>query len=88
MSDHQQLFLVSARSSRTSGDWGPDDYDVRDGSTGGPVIGRIFLSATTSRDQPWLWTITTHQSRPEIRKGFAASRAEAMTAFKVAWERG
>ncbi len=40
MLDESKLFLVSAKKSRTSGQW-PDDYDVRDGAPDGPVIGRI-----------------------------------------------
>src|SRR5450759_2873122 len=38
---HHQLSLVRANKSRGGGHWSDDDYDVRQGSGRGPVIGRI-----------------------------------------------
>ena len=40
---HAELFLISANKSRRSGmQWSDDDYDVREGASDGPLIGRIY----------------------------------------------
>jgi hypothetical protein len=45
------LTLKPADTSRPSGQWSDDDYDVLEN---GVVAGRIFLSAAP-RNRPWMW---------------------------------
>jgi hypothetical protein len=59
------LILISAAKSRRSGEWSPDDYDVRDGAADGPVVGRIYLSPARQQD-PWFWGLTLFRPRPRI----------------------
>ena len=82
------LVLIRAQKSRTSGVWDNDDYDVRVGDAQGAVIGRIFKAVSTPRDQPWLWTITALQRRPQTWRGFTATREQAMAEFKMVWTHG
>ena len=82
LSSDQQLVLISANKSRGSAHWSPDDYDVRDNL--GKVVGRIMRHPQAHKDRPWLWTITARK-KPE--KGYAATREDAMAAFKHAWLR-
>jgi hypothetical protein len=40
---HAELFLVSANKSRRPGmQWSDDNYEVREGASDGPVVGRIY----------------------------------------------
>lgn len=76
-----RLYLVSAKKSRRSGDWSPDDYDVHDGAAAGAVIGRIYLS--TSRQQgPWFWSISLFPASA-AETGFAGTREEAIAKLKA-----
>ena len=78
------LVLVSARKSRGAGHWDKDDYDVRLGDKGGPVIGRIMRHPQTPEAQPWFWTITAREQPPSVyNRGYAASREQAMRYFKT-----
>ena len=84
----QQLFLISARKSRSSGQWMSDDYDVRLGDAKGKVVGRIFNSPHAPKDHPWFWTITELKPRRPTDRGYVASREEAMAEFKRYWDAG
>jgi hypothetical protein len=67
-------------SKRSSGTWGPDDYDViHDGRD----IGRIFMPrAEVPADYPWMWTITGAVVMPHFPShGFCASLEEAKAKF-------
>jgi len=79
-----RLYLISANKSRPSGQpWSDDDYDVRDGTAAGPVIGRIYRAGHRAGDQ-WFWTITTTPSSA-ANSGYAATREAAMAALKARW---
>jgi hypothetical protein len=48
------LILKRASASRSSGEWGEDDYDVL---ADGVVVGRIFKTAASPVGKPWMWTL-------------------------------
>jgi hypothetical protein len=49
-------------------------------------IGRIFKPEQAQSTEPWFWTITARGFPPSVHnKGYAATREEAMTAFKTQW---
>ena len=62
----QSLLLKRAASSRLSGEWSEDDYDVL---ADGIVVGRIMKSAAAPVGQPWLWTLAYghHEDRTDSR---------------------
>jgi len=68
-------------SKRSSGTWGPDDYDVIDGQ--GRDIGRISKPrAGVPPDHPWEWAITGAAVMPHLAShGFCATRDEAKAKF-------
>ena len=70
---------------RTSGTWGPDDYDVIDSL--GYDIGRIFKPrAGAPDDRPWEWAITGAVVMPHFPShGFCASLEEAKAKFAETW---
>jgi hypothetical protein len=60
-----------------------DDYVVLDGAR---VIGRIFFQPQSPEGRPWFWTITAPNIPPSIdKRGYSATREEAMAAFKALW---
>jgi hypothetical protein len=73
--------VVRHASKRSSGTWGPDDYDViQDGRD----IGRIFKPSTgIPPDHRWMWTITGAIVRPS--HGFCATLEEAKEKFAETW---
>jgi hypothetical protein len=74
-----QLALRHA-SKRSSGTWGPDDYDViQDGRD----IGRLFKpGAGVPPKHPWMWPVVA----PRLQShGFCASLDEAKTKFAETW---
>jgi hypothetical protein len=80
----QQLILIKANKSRPDGHWSDDVYDVRDADR--KVISRIFLATMVPEGQPWFWTITARLPQWPHDRGYAATREEAMVAFKRAWD--
>jgi hypothetical protein len=72
-------------SKRSSGTWGPDDYDVIDSN--GRDIGRIFKpSAGAPEDHPRMWTITGAVVAPRLPShGFCATLDEAKAKFAETW---
>ena len=84
MSNDRELVLVSARKSRGSNHWDNDDYDVRRGDNGGPVVGRIFRSTVAPTTTPWFWTIIKLKPVKSTERGYAATREAAMFALKEA----
>ena len=78
------LTLKRASKSRPSGQWRDDDYDAFDGDT---LIGRIMWTHAASSETPWFWTITARVAQHPHDRGYAATREDAMAAFKAAWLR-
>ncbi len=60
-------------------------YDVRLGDADGEVVGRIFKANITPRDRPWFWAITVPAREQRTRRGYAATREDAMAALTKAW---
>ena len=81
----RELVLVPAKESRGAGHWSHDDYDVRLGDANGRVVGKIFKAVMVPAGLDWLWTITEQTPRKLTNRGYAATRQEAMEAFKRAW---
>jgi hypothetical protein len=77
--------ILRHASKRPSGTWGPDDYDVLNGSGG--VVGRIFHGGGgVPQDQPWMWTITGTAVAPAVPSyGFAATLDEAKASIAATW---
>ena len=79
------LILKRASTSRVSGEWNEDDYDVL---VNGIVVGRILKSAAAPVGMPWLWTLA--YGHPEDRTpiyGYEPTREAAMAAFAKSWRR-
>jgi hypothetical protein len=55
--DKDYLVLKRASTSRSSGEWSDDDYDVL---ADGDVVGRIFKVHAAPVGMPWLWTLARH----------------------------
>ena len=83
--DKDYLVLKRASSSRLSGEWNDDDYDVL---ADGAVIGRIMKAAAALVGTPWLWTLAFghHEDRTPTR-GWEPTREAAMAAFAESWRR-
>jgi hypothetical protein len=82
----QQLILKRASTSRSSGEWNDDDFDVL---ADGTVVGRIFKVHAAPEGSPWKWTLAFgyHEDRTPTH-GYEPTRDAAMTAFAKSWRRG
>jgi hypothetical protein len=84
--ERNSLILQRASTSRPSGDWNEDDFDVL---ADGDIVGRIFkVNAAPIGLPPWMWGIAFwhHEGRTPTH-GCAATREEAMKAFAKSWRR-
>jgi|SRR5215831_12034680 len=79
------LILKRAATSRPSGKWDEDDYDVL---ADGDVVGRIFQVHAAPVGMPWMWTLVFghHEDRTPTHD-YAATREAAMAAFAKSWRR-
>jgi len=77
--------LILRHARKRPGTWGPDDYDVINGSGG--VVGRIFRTrAAAPPDASWAWSITGAAVAPVVQgTGFATTKDEAKAALAQAW---
>jgi hypothetical protein len=80
--DKDYLTLKHASASRSSGEWGADDYDVL---ADGVVVGRVFKTAASPAGKPWMWTVLL--GHHEDRTGYEPTREAAMAAFAKSWRR-
>jgi hypothetical protein len=82
--DKDYLTLKPAATSRSSGTWSDDDYDVL---AEGEVVGRI-MKADAALGMAWMWTLAFgyHEDRTPTH-GYAETREAAMTAFAKSWRR-
>jgi hypothetical protein len=74
-----------ASSSRPSGEWNDDDFDVL---ADGIVVGRIFMANAAPVGSPWMWTLAFGHHEDRIpTHGYEATREVAMAAFAKSWRR-
>jgi hypothetical protein len=80
-----QGILKRASSSRPSGEWNDDDFDV---VSDGVVVGRIFEANAAPVGTPWMWTLAFgHHKDRSPTHGYEATREAAMAAFAKSWRR-
>jgi hypothetical protein len=77
------LTLKPADTSRLSGQWSDDDYDVLEN---GVVAGRIFLSAAPL-NRLWMWASGHNGKIRRAAYGYEPTREAAMAAFAKSWPR-
>jgi hypothetical protein len=79
----QPLTLKRANTSRPSGQWQHEDYDVL---ADGRVVGRIYEDDPLALpDLHWFWSVMGTPATPV--NGTAATREQAMAKFRWAWEK-
>jgi hypothetical protein len=80
------LILKRAATSRPSGTWYDDDFDVL---CNGEIVGRIMKPAAAPVGTPWMWTLAfwEHEDRTPTH-GYEPTREAAMAAFAKSWRRG
>jgi hypothetical protein len=79
------LLLRRASTSRPSGEWNENDFDVL---ADGAVVGSIFKADAAPVGRPWMWTLAFghHEGRAPTH-GYAESCEAAMAAFAKSWRR-
>jgi hypothetical protein len=79
------LTLKRAATSRPSGTWYDDDFDVL---CNGEIVGRIYKASAAPVGSPWMWTLAFghHEDRTPTH-GYEATREAAMAAFARSWRR-
>jgi hypothetical protein len=81
LSARNSLILKRAATSRPSGEWNDDDFDVL---ADGAVVGRIMKAAAAPVGAPWLWTILSYEDRQPVN-GYNVTCEAAMAAFAKSW---
>ena len=81
--DKDYLILKRASTSRPSGKWDDDDFDVL---ADGLVVGRIFKPGVLP-GLPWMWTLFPYHEGRTPTHGNEATREAAMAAFAKSWRR-
>ena len=80
-----QLILKRASTSRPSGEWNDDDFDVL---ADGAVVGRIMKVHAAPEGSPWMWTLAFGQHEDHTpTHGYAATRQAAMAALATSCRR-
>jgi len=81
--DKDYLVLKRASTSRPSGEWNDDDFDVL---ADGAVVGRIMKVHAAPEGSPWMWTLGFghHEDRTPTH-GYEPTREAAMAAFAKSW---
>jgi len=79
------LILKRGSTSRLSGEWNDDDFDVLADSV---VVGRIMKAAAVPVGMSRMWTLAFgyHEDRAPTH-GYKPTREDAMTAFAKSWRR-
>ena len=73
--DKDYLVLKRASTSRSSGEWNDEDYDV---VANGAVVGRILKVHAAPVGSPWMWTLAFGQHEDHTpTHGYAESREAA-----------
>jgi hypothetical protein len=73
------LVLKRASASRTSGEWGEDDFDVL---AAGIVVGRIMKAMAAPEGTPWMWTLALGIMRVAYRPTIATTSRGSMRRLK------
>jgi hypothetical protein len=76
------LQLTKRATSRPSGEWNDDDYDVLADDA---VVGRIMKAHAAPMGAPWMWTMLFDYRWPT--HGYEPTREAAMAAFAKSWRR-
>ena len=79
----QKLVLVNATNDSPGAKRSHHDYDIWDDK--GKIVGRVFRAANAPKDQPWFWIGTERGARMPTDRGYAATREDAMAAFRRVW---
>ena len=82
--DQDYLILKRASTSRQSGKWNEEDYDVL---VDGVVVGRIMKAHAAPVGSPWLWTYGFNPLERRPTHGYEATREAAMAVFAKSWRR-
>jgi len=80
--DKDYLTLKPAATSRSSGTWSDDDYDVL---AEGEVVGRIMKANAAPVVMAWMWTLAFGYHEDRTPHGYAETREAAMIAFAKSW---
>lgn len=76
MAEEPTLYLI--------GDAERNDYDVREGSPSGRIVGRIYKRSHAPTGLWWLWAVQIFPADAHDN-GSEATRQEAMAALKAQW---
>jgi hypothetical protein len=76
---------VRASTSRSSGQWSDDDYDV---FADGVDVGRIMKVMAAPKDAPWFWSLAYgHDKDRAPTHGYEPTREAAMAPFAKSFRR-
>ncbi len=74
------LTFKRAYESRSVGPWSYEDYNVFDGDQ---CVGHVLYQFQGPEGRPWLWFIDAGEPQNMHECGYAATREQALTAFKA-----